>query len=205
MPDHNYHDEDLFNPETRHEQSDIPIRPFWWAVIIFIVFSVLTWIVITFFFRGLATLERSQAAAPQSGIARPASADVPQNQPLLQPFPRKDGAGTEVAPTADTPVADLIKMRENEKQVLTSYGWVDRQQGKVHIPIDKAKELMAARLAVQGQTGAPAGSPVPGGQTLTSTTDPAAQTTTAPAPAVPTAMTPAATPTATPSGEGTAQ
>lgn len=196
MPDHNYHDEDLFNPETRHEQSDVPVRPFWWALIIFIVFAILTHIVITFFYKGLAKIERSQAAAPQSGIARPASADVPQNQPLLQPFPRKDGAGTEIAPTADTPVADLIKMRENEKQVLTSYGWVDRQQGMVHIPIEEAKKIMASRLAVQGQAVAPAPAA------------PAAQTTAAPnapAPAAPATTTPAAAPTATPSGEGTAQ
>lgn len=201
MPDHNYHDEDLFNPETRHEQTDIPIRPFWWALIIFIIFSVLTWIVITFFFRGLATLERSQAAPPQSGIARPASADVPQNQPLLQPFPRKNTAGSEIAPTADTPVADLIKMRENEKQVLTSYGWVDRQQGKVHIPIDKAKQIMAARLAVQGGMGAQAAAPAP--ETPGAAPAPSSQTTTAAVPAAP--ATSAAAPTATPSGEGTAQ
>lgn len=193
MPDHNYHDEDLFNPETRHEQSDVPVRPLWWALIIFIVFSILTWIVITFFFKGLVRLERSQAAPPQSGIARPASADVPQNQPLLQPFPKKDAAGAELAPVADTPVADLIHMREREKQVLTSYGWVDRQQGTVRIPIDRAKEIVAARLAVHGDAGVGTETPVAPTATADSAT------------ALPETPTPAAAPTATPSGEGTAQ
>ena len=190
MPDHNYHDEDLFNPETRHEQSDVPVRPLWWALIIFIVFSILTWIVVTFFFKGLVRLERSQAAPPQSGIARPASADVPQNQPLLQPFPKKDGAGVEMVPTADTPVADLINLRAKEKQVLTSYGWVDRQQGTVRIPIDRAKEIVAARLAVHGQATVPAEPQTPA--TATGTIAPVTQP-------------PAAATTATPSGEGTAQ
>lgn len=198
MPDHNYHDEDLFNPETRHEQSDVPVRPLWWALIIFIVFSILTWIVVTFFFKGLVRLERSQAAPPQSGIARPASADVPQNQPLLQPFPKKDGAGTEMLPTADTPVADLINLRAKEKQILTSYGWIDRQQGTVRIPIEKAKQIVAARLAVHGQATVPAATPAPGA--TATTTDMTAPATNAPA-----TQTPAATPTATPSGEGSAQ
>lgn len=157
MPEHTqYDDEGLFNPETHHEQSDVPMRPLWWAIVIFIVFAILTHIVIGFFYKGLARAERNRMEPPQSEIARPASADVPQNQPLLQPFPRKDAANEvsgAIAPQTDTPVVDLQKMRQAEVQVLTNYGWVDKQQGIVHIPIDQAKEMLAAQLAVQGQAG----------------------------------------------------
>ena len=40
---------------------------------------------------------------------------------------------------------DLKKMREEEDAVLSSYGWVDRQNGVVHIPVERAMELLVQR------------------------------------------------------------
>ena len=40
--------------------------------------------------------------------------------------------------------ADLATRRAAEWQALTSYGWVDRQRGTVHIPIDQAMRDIAA-------------------------------------------------------------
>jgi hypothetical protein len=65
---------------------------------------------------------------------------VPQNQPLLQPFPANE------PPYHSTPVTDLADMRKREDQVLHTYGWVDRNTGVVHVPIDVAKELAVQRL-----------------------------------------------------------
>lgn len=156
--DHHYDDRDLFNRETHHESSDVPIRPLWWAIIIFIVFAIVTHIVLLFFYKGLVVAERNRMAPPETAIARPADADVPQNQPLLQPFPRVDGEGRAIPPQAATPVVDMITMRAEEEKALRNYGWVNREQGIVRIPIDQAKALTAARLAIQGQLtgGAPA-------------------------------------------------
>ena len=43
-------------------------------------------------------------------------------------------------------------MRAAEDQMLTSYGWVDPQNGVVRIPIDRAIDLLAQRgLARRGQ------------------------------------------------------
>lgn len=154
MPEHiQYEDDDLFNPETHHESSDVPIRPLWWSVIIFVVFSIVTHIVLTFFYKGLVKLERNRMDPPATAVTRPADADVPKNQPLLQPFPRKTADGKDIVPQSDTPVADLAGMRQREDQVLKSYGWVDRQNGVVRIPIEEAKELLVAKLAVEGQLG----------------------------------------------------
>lgn len=137
-----YEDNDLFNPETQHESSDVPVRPLWWAVIIFIVFAVITHIVLAFMYKGLAKAERNRMEAPQTNVARPANADVPQNQPLLQPFP------VEETPQKTTPVADMVSMRAAEEKALSTYGWVDKQHGAVRIPIDKAKDLAVQRLNV---------------------------------------------------------
>lgn len=54
---------------------------------------------------------------------------------------------------------DLKKMREREDAILNSYGWVDRQNGIVRIPIERAMDLIAQRgLPPRTQTGTkPAG------------------------------------------------
>ena len=156
MPEHiQYEDDDLFNPETHHEESDVPVGALLWSVVIFIVLSAVTYFVVLGFYNFLVKSERARMDPPRSAVARPANADVPQNQPLLQPFPTLDGNGTPIPPQSNTPVTDLVHMRESERQRLTSYGWVDKQRGLVHMPIQTAKELLAAKLAVEGQLGTP--------------------------------------------------
>jgi len=41
----------------------------------------------------------------------------------------------------------LKEIRRQEDEVLTSYGWVDRENGIARIPIQRAIEIMAARRA----------------------------------------------------------
>ncbi|HYC62279.1 MAG TPA: hypothetical protein VEK79_22195 [Thermoanaerobaculia bacterium] len=149
MPEHiQYEDDDLFNPETHHEESDVPVRPLWWALAIFVVFGVITHIVLYFMYHGMMKAETKRFDPPQTAIARPANADVPQNQPLLQPFPSAR------EPYQNTPVTDMQEMRAAEDRVLKNYGWVDKQHGVVRIPIEQAKGLLAARIAV-GNAGVP--------------------------------------------------
>lgn len=163
MPEHiKYEDDDLFNPETHHESSDVPVAGLLWFIVVFIVLGVVSHFVILFFYKGLVKAEKNRMDPPQTAVSRPANADVPQNQPLLQPFPKADGKGNVIPPQADTPVVDLVDMRATEAERLSSYGWVDRQRGTVHMPIQTAKELLAARLAVQGQLGV-AATPAPSG------------------------------------------
>ncbi|MFQ3588623.1 MAG: hypothetical protein SNJ76_13305 [Fimbriimonadaceae bacterium] len=42
---------------------------------------------------------------------------------------------------------DMFQIRRQEAARLSSQGWVDETQGVVHIPIDRAMELMAERAA----------------------------------------------------------
>lgn len=41
------------------------------------------------------------------------------------------------------PAQDLANFRQREDAQLNSYGWVDRSAGTVHIPIERAMDLMA--------------------------------------------------------------
>src|SRR5580658_1826071 len=52
------------------------------------------------------------------------------------------------------PATDLKDTREQEHQLLSSYGWVEKEKGVVHIPIDRAMDLLAER-------GLPPGKPEP--------------------------------------------
>src|SRR5262249_13345004 len=40
---------------------------------------------------------------------------------------------------------DLESLRASEQKQLESYGWIDRDAGPVHIPIDRAMSLLAQR------------------------------------------------------------
>ena len=171
MPEHlQYEDKELFNPETHHEHSDVPVRPLFWFIVIFIVFGIVSHVVLFLLYKAFVSAERDRMDPPQTQVSRPADAAVPQNQPLLQPFPRG-----EVVPYRQTPVTDLEDMRRAEEQVLKHYGWVDKEHGVVHIPIEDAKKMFAARAAVQGQvaptavpataaSGAAGSQPAPSGQ-----------------------------------------
>jgi hypothetical protein len=52
------------------------------------------------------------------------------------------------------PIADLNKFRIREEQRLNTYGWVDQQQNIIHIPIEKAIDIMAASWPQQEQESA---------------------------------------------------
>ena len=80
------------------------------------------------------------------------------------------------------PFDDLHALREHEGRILNSYGWVDPAAGVVHIPIESAMRLYAARQAGAaravspgpGETGVPTDSaPIPAASAATVVTPPA--------------------------------
>ena len=157
MPEHiQYEDDDLFNPETHHESSDVPVRPLFVFIVIFIVFAVVSHLALWFLYKAFVKAEAKRQDPQNTAVARPADADVPKNQPLLQPFPLGDSV-----PQTTTPVSDMVDMRRAEEQALTTYAWVDKQQGIVRMPIARAKELTAQRLAAGGPPASPPAGPAP--------------------------------------------
>lgn len=56
------------------------------------------------------------------------------------------------------PFKDLYLLRQGQHERLDSYGWVDKDAGVVHIPIERAMELTVQRgLPARGGAGMPAG------------------------------------------------
>jgi hypothetical protein len=92
-------------------------------------------------------------------------------------------ANTDRTPKAPLLVTDepgtLRQLHTEEQEILTHYAWVDKSQGIVRIPIDRALELVAknpALLAPQGAA-APAAPGAPAGTTGTGTPAPSGTTT----------------------------
>jgi hypothetical protein len=144
MPDHaHYHDDEIVNRETRHEESDVNVRALLWSVVIFVIFSAATYGLIYLQFHAYARYFRHQASQPLTMMSRPADASVPVT-PRLQPFPTKNAEGM-MPPYAVTPVTDMAEMRARDEKMLNEAGWVDQKKGIVRLPIETAKQLVLQR------------------------------------------------------------
>jgi hypothetical protein len=65
------------------------------------------------------------------------------------------------------PLAPRLRLRAEEEEILTTYGWVDKDRGLVRVPIDRAMELLVQRglpPAKPMPAAVPAPMPAPGGQ-----------------------------------------
>jgi len=112
-------------PGPRHEESDVnvfAIGRFAFALVavvavcLFLVFG---------FFHFLVNL---------TGGPRPAVSDYSRNG-QLPPLPHLE----------ERPTVELRAFRQAEDNELASYGWIDQKNGVVHIPIDRAIDLLAQR------------------------------------------------------------
>lgn len=92
-----------------------------------VLFALVSWGLLRYFEQ-----RKAKAESPPPPIARGLR---------LPPEPRLHGAPGHVS----NPMQDIRQFREQETQLLTSYGWVDQQQGIVRIPIEQAKKLIAQK------------------------------------------------------------
>jgi hypothetical protein len=78
----------------------------------------------------------------------------------IQRFPLAEGQTKEPPmPRLQTqPFKDVYQLKQEQREKLSSYGWVDQGTGVVHIPIEDAMRLVAERNAVgSGGQAAPSG------------------------------------------------
>jgi hypothetical protein len=138
MRAHGETDEYVPDPGATHETRDISTR----VVVVFgaslvigaIVIHFLIWVLYAFY--GSLNAKAYPRQYPMAQVGAP----VPPPEPRLQTQPRQD----------------LKNLRAEEQKRLESYGWVDPSRGDVHIPIDRAMELLL-------QQGLPARAEMPPG------------------------------------------
>lgn len=121
------------DPVVGHEKSDADIR----SLLVFAAALAGTLLLVMW---GMAGMFKFFGATQSLGPpASPfAEARTLPPQPRLQPEPR----------------IDLEHLRSGEDGMLHSYGWVDKNLGVVHIPIERAMDLVLEKgLPVRGEGG----------------------------------------------------
>jgi hypothetical protein len=114
--------------DVGHEASDVNVRGIVQFGVGLLVLGAVIYLVVWVFFGFLS----GRASRASEQLAYPLAAgqeDRVPPEPRLQTNPR----------------ADLRELRESEDKRLDSYGWVDRNAGIVHIPIDDAIKLTLQR------------------------------------------------------------
>jgi hypothetical protein len=113
--------------QTQHEESDVNIT----AVLTFaggLIATVAVVALVVWVFFQYLTSQAAHRQAPIFPLAAAQENRLPP-EPRLQTDPRQD----------------LQDLRDAEREILTTYGWVDRNAGVIRIPIDQAMRLAIQR------------------------------------------------------------
>jgi hypothetical protein len=141
MADH-AHDRPVTTPPLNHELSDADPSPILKFLAFLVVATSLTATMVVFFYNYLERREAAEKTAryPMSltGSERP-----------LPPPPRLQ----------NYPFQDIKELRQNDKPLLSTYEWIDRNAGTVRIPVDRAIELLAERGLPYRKPGQPSATP----------------------------------------------
>lgn len=130
IPDVSY----IQNEDVRHEFTDVPIKPIAMFLTGLLIATVIIYFLMYLLFNTLEKQAASQEAAqPKSPLAQERQVEPPEPRLQLIPSHRIH------------PLDELVQMKQEESQALSSYGWVDQQSGAVRIPIEKAKEIAIGR------------------------------------------------------------
>ncbi len=125
--------EQVRHPETMYDRTDLSAR----GIFMFLVSLAATCLVILLIAWGLM---RYFAQQPLSQVPRTAAIVTPTRQISPTGDPAQRFPAPQLQPD---PVADLNKFRTSLEERLNSYGWVDKNTGIAHIPIEKAIEMMS--------------------------------------------------------------
>jgi hypothetical protein len=133
----------LDNPHVHHEESDVNIAAIFRFVAVLgtvlIIVGGAMWLLFRYFDRRETSPVRIYPMAVGRETALPP-------EPRLQERPREE----------------LRDLRAREDAMLTSYGWVDREAGRLRIPIDRAMQLTLQRGLPARSDASPSGPGAPG-------------------------------------------
>ncbi len=138
---------DGHNQEVEFEREDLAAKP----ILLFLGGLVLICVLVALFLRGMYSYLDSydnRHQLPQNPLVEPSAAstrDVTSGDISKFPEPRLESSERQ----------EINDFRIQEEKTLNSYGWVDQSAGVVHIPIDRAMQLLAQRgLPTLPQAGA---------------------------------------------------
>jgi len=142
--------EELKHPQetggTEFERQDLNAKGIFWFLVGLAIFLVVVGVVLNGMYGFLSHYNaehqpaQNPLVAPQAGETR----DVSPLDAKKFPEPRLETAETN----------ELRSVREQEENILNSYGWVDQKAGVARIPIDRAMQLIVQQgLPTRPQNG----------------------------------------------------
>ena len=148
MTDHHKHDHD----DLGFEREDLGAKPVIGFVVSLVISGVLIYYVIWGIFHFLDAYDKKHQQSRTPLVQVESNTRGVQTQ-LIQRFPEPRLENNERT--------ELNGFRYSEEEELNSYGWVDKNAGVAHIPIEQAMQLIAQRgLPTTPQTGIAPFSPV---------------------------------------------
>jgi hypothetical protein len=135
-------DDVALTPEGHHERRVVSVK----ALLLAVAILVASAIVVHLALAGLLAVFRQQNA----------DANRHFSEPLVDRSLRKDLQRFPEPRLQIAPREDLRELRAREEAELGSYGWIDKTNGLVRIPIDRAMNLLVQRgLPVRGDDDTP--------------------------------------------------
>ena len=132
------------HPELNHETTDVNLTGITRLAIGSLVIIVLILGFVYLFEKGMARVLPDTTTQPTMADWKPTDSRLPK------------------APLVITDEPGLLrKLRSDEEKALHHYAWVDKGQGVVQVPIDKALEMVAANPKLLAPQGAAAATPPP--------------------------------------------
>ena len=131
----NEHNHDAANEghsdSTAYETRDIKVRPLAAFIAGLTVMIVFCFLIVLYLFR-LFSAQHAVDNAPSAAGPTPQAVSAPVDEQLRWPEPR----------VQSRPADDLKALRSGDELTLTTYGWVDRPNGVVRVPVDVAMKLV---------------------------------------------------------------
>lgn len=143
-----------------HEGSDVKARPLALFFVAFLALCGLGFVIAKWSYDALVKFEN---ARQKEKITRVASqkTEIPESLNLRAGGPEVATLPATVSMLQPDPVRDMNEMRDAQLGRLSSYGWVDREKGVVHIPIEKAMTMAIERSMVKAQALEPSSTAAP--------------------------------------------
>jgi hypothetical protein len=141
-PQHGHDPHDLEHGQV--ETSAVSPKPVLLFLAVLFVATAFVFFVVKGLDFGFKKLDESNKEQKATEVEAQGRKLPPSQMPLLQGAPGRDSTATDNKPT-DLPLEAMENLRKSTDKQLGSYGWVDKQSGVVHIPIDRAKGMIAEK------------------------------------------------------------
>jgi len=133
-----HHGHDLHDPEHGQvETSAVSPKPVLLFLAVLFVATAFVFLVVKGLDFGFRKLDESNKEQKATEVNKQGRKLPPE--PMLQGAPGKGDKPT------DLPLEAMENLRNETDKKLGSYGWADKPSGTVHIPINRAKEMMAEK------------------------------------------------------------